>query len=383
MKKIKTYIQAAALLLMTGACTYPFDADIKDSGDVLIVEGNITVGTISHILIDRITHVSGTQSTAPLSFNVRVEGEDGTFVEGTGDNPYELDTRDLPAGQKYRLKITSTTDGSIYLTDYTTVLGAPEVDDLKYEIYGNIMSVKISLHSDTTPYFQISYDERWEYEAWTDTHYVYNKETDEISFGSYPYYTCWDHSDYAKSTTMSAEAYIGNRLVDYAVVNLSNTDRKLSSVYNIMMKVSLIPPESYRYWQNLEKISKPDGDLFSPIPSSMRGNIYKEGDPNVLVLGYVGFAAAKETSLYFNNAKENFYIKPFNWINNLLSDKKISSLDTNEWKRYYNSGYWPYDVIVSDIGNIIGYVWVNQECVDCRKQGGSTSRPSDWMKEIE
>ncbi|MBQ9184901.1 MAG: hypothetical protein IJ151_03390 [Bacteroidales bacterium] len=380
MKHLRIYF-LAILYLAAVCCTYPFDAEMKDSNDVPVVEGNIIIGSYSYISVDRIIKSSGKQSTAPLSFIVKVEGEDGTAVQGTGDNPYQLDTRDLPATQKYRLVLTSTTDNSVYMTDFSTVLGTPEVDDFKYEITGNLLTFKVSLHSDSNPFFQISYDEEWEYHSWTDTKFVYNRNSNEIVAGNYPYYTCWNHSDYAKSTTMSAEAYEGFRLKDYPVLYMRNTDRRISTLYRLKMKVSLIPEDSYRYWQNLDKISQPDGDLFSPIPSSMRGNLYKEGDKNALILGYVGFAASHDISLFFNNEKEDFYVFPRSQVEYMLNDRKESGMDPEYWSTLYSSGYWPYDTRSDIYGNTIGYIWITQDCVDCRRQGGSTTKPADWTNE--
>ena len=151
-----------------------------------------------------------------------------------------------------------------------------------------------------------------------------------------------------------------------------------------MLFMALVGVAIFIYWQNLDKISKPDGDLFSPIPSSMRGNIYIEGHPKKQVLGYIGFAAAKELELYIDNSETNFYKPPYDYINYILSDKKESAIDRAEYMDLYARGYWPFDCIIMPMGLegvVVGYIWVNQECVDCRRQGGTTQKPANWGKD--
>ena len=130
----------------------------------------------------------------------------------------------------------------------------------------------------------------------------------------------------------------------------------------------------------MDKISKPNGDLFTPIPSSMRGNLHKVGDPAAQVLGFISASTATYTSYFIDNDETGFYAAPYEQQKKVQELRTQTGMNPDDWTRAYRTGYWPF-LPNSDInGNIIGYTWIAQECVDCRMQGGSINRPSDWPK---
>ena len=409
MEKFSLRILSALLALAAGACTYPFQAELDEMEDVLVVEGNIVIGSRSTIALSKMVPLADLgasdaaypedptyyEKTALRSYSVRIEGEDGSRVEAEGDNPYTLDTRDLPSGQRYKLHLEDPSGSNAYETDWLDVLGVPEVDQISHTFNGDILTIRASMHSDQSPYFSISYDEVWEYHAWADTRYFYGKQPREdaldttdpetmetvITYGDNPYYRCWSHSDFARSKTLSAEAYKGNRLEDYPVISFFRNDARISVLYNLQLKASLISPEAYRYWQNLDKISTPSGDLFTPIPSSMRGNIHKVGDPSVLVLGYIGASTATAVSYFVDNSETQFYKAPAWQQQRVLHERQESGMNTEDWDRMYRTGYRPFQPVTDMYsGQLIGYMWINQDCVDCRRQGGATVKPEGWPK---
>lgn len=415
---MRTYIHlllTAALALLAASCTYPFQAEIEEMGDVLVVEGNIVIGARTNIVLSKMVPLNTSGAANPLypedpttyqkaslqNFSVWIEGEDGVRVDGTGENPFYFDTVDLSPDQRYRLCLSDGASGASYESDWVDVLGAPVIDEISWHIGGGL-SITASMHSNESPYFSISYDERWEYHAWTYSDWVYGtgeeEEDDEgedaeptgirpaaevatptITYSSeHRFFRCWDHSDFSRSRTMSAEAYEGNQLVDYPIISFNRYDPRISVLYNLQLRACLISPESYRYWQNLDKISKPNGDLFTPIPSSMRGNIHKVGDDSAQVLGFISASTATTTSYFIDNEETHFYVAPPEQQQNVLKMRTQSGMNPDDWVRLYNNGYRPFGVISNDKGDIIGYIWIAQECVDCRLQGGSIRRPSDW-----
>lgn len=393
---------SAALALLAASCTYPFQAEIEEMGDVLVVEGNIVIGARTTIVLSKMVPMDNSGAENPLypedpttyqraslqNFSAWIEGEDGIRLDGTGSNPYYFDTEGLSPDQRYRLCLSDGSSDAAYESDWIEVLGAPVIDDISWQITGSSLNVTATMHSDESPYFSISYDELWEYHAWTWTDWVYEAEgyTDEgdetgptISYSNeHRFFRCWDHSDFSRSRTMSAEAYEGNRLVDYPILSFGQHDPRISVMYNLQLRACLISPDSYRYWQNMDKISKPNGDLFTPIPSSMRGNLHKVGDETAQVLGFISASTATATSCFIDNDDTRFYVAPREQQQNVLTMRTRSGMNPNEWARLYYNGYRPFMPTSNDKGEIIGYVWIAQECVDCRKQGGSINRPSNW-----
>ena len=419
-KPVNLLLLALATLMLAAGCTYPFQADIEQMDDVLVVEGNIVIGDRTVIALSKMVPLGtyekdGTSYPDPTTyqkasiskFSAWIEGEDGVRVDATGNDPLYFDTRELRPDQRYRLCLADGSGSDTYESDWVEVLGAPVIDNISYNNRGYALQVTASMHSDESPYFSISYDERWEYHAWTWTDWVYSRETESdegeggedtqpaqqgirpfvavqtptISYSNERrFYRCWDHSDYARSQTMSAEAYEGNQLVDYPIVSFNRYDPRISVLYNLQLRACLISPESYQYWQNMDKISKPNGDLFTPIPSSMRGNLHKVGDPAAQVLGFISASTATYTSYFIDNDETGFYAAPYEQQKKVQELRTQTGMNPDDWTRAYRTGYWPF-LPNSDIyGNIIGYTWIAQECVDCRMQGGSINRPSDWPK---
>ena len=105
MEKFSLRILSALLALAAGACTYPFQAELDEMEDVLVVEGNIVIGSRSTIALSKMVPLADLgasdaaypedptyyEKTALRSYSVRIEGEDGSRVEAEGDNPYTLD----------------------------------------------------------------------------------------------------------------------------------------------------------------------------------------------------------------------------------------------------------------------------------------------------
>ena len=397
-KPVNLLLLALAALMLAAGCTYPFQADIEQMDDVLVVEGNIVIGDRTVIALSKMVPLGtyekdGTsypdpttyQKASIANFSAWIEGEDGVRVDATGNDPLYFDTRELRPDQRYRLCLADGSGSDTYESDWVEVLGAPVIDNISYNNRGYALQVTASMHSDESPYFSISYDERWEYHAWTWTDWVYEKNDysaePTISYSNENrFFRCWDHSDYARSRTMSAEAYEGNQLVDYPIVSFNRYDPRISVLYNLQLRACLISPESYQYWQNMDKISKPNGDLFTPIPSSMRGNLHKVGDPTAQVLGFISASTATYTSYFIDNDETGFYAAPYEQQKKVQELRTQTGMNPDDWTRAYRTGYWPF-LPNSDInGNIIGYTWIAQECVDCRMQGGSINRPSDWPK---
>ena len=73
-----------------------------------------------------------------------------------------------------------------------------------------------------------------------------------------------------------------------------------------------------------------------------------------------------------------------NMFQRYIATAPESAIDRAEYMDLYARGYWPYDSIVMPMGLegvVVGYIWVNQECVDCRRQGGTTQKPANWGKD--
>lgn len=423
----KQLIILAALLPLLGGCVYDFEADLTGDQYTVVVEGDIIVGgttTITfsrlnpEVLKDRTSDGDASSSMytpgfggwgIPVSFTARVEGEDGTVVEGTGFGGLcSLDTRSLNPGVRYRLCLHDELQDLNYTSSWEAVETAPVIDSLSYRIHDGKLDVRITFHSDgSTPYYCLSYDEQWEYHAWANSSYRYipqginpperavlafPEERYGDRFGRifdvmdpYPYYTCWNSTQAGISTVITTGAMVSNKMVDYVFRTLDEGDRRISVAYRPIVSVRMISKESFAYWESLEQTSTQTGDLFSPIPSTRRGNIIGVENPQAPVIGYVGVSAAATGDLFIKNKDINFYRTPM-IVYEILSSYSVGSgeargVGRDQMYSEYLKGNrpWKLEYPESDSSDPIPfYVWINERCLDCRTQGGYLYKPEGW-----
>ena len=189
--------------------------------------------------------------------------------------------------------------------------------------------------------------------------------------------TCWMDKATAVQQVVSTGAMVENRLVDFPVRTFSRYDRAISVRYHLTIKASLISAKAYQYWENIDKISYQGGDLFSPIPSEMRGNLYNVNNPEELVLGYISASEVAQCDLYYSNIKEKFYRVSEEEKAYLLL-QQIADTGGNAWTLFYN-GYYPYYAVYGASESVPDYyMWIKNSCLDCESMGGEAKKPAVW-----
>lgn len=415
----------AALLPLLGGCVYDFEAELTGDDYTVVVEGDIIVGGITTVTFTRLNPEviggkarldNGDMWGIPITnFTVRVEGEDGTAVEGSGlGGRCSLDTRSLNPGVRYRLCLTDVVNDLHYHSSWEAVETAPVIDSLSYRIVEDEltrqkrMDVRVTFHADgSTPYYCLSYDEQWEYHAYAYTYYRYIPQGmeppaggvlvfPEEGFGDrygrifdtmeeYPNYTCWNSTMAGISTVVTTGAMVSNKMVDYVFRTFDEYDRRISVKYRPIVSVRMISKDCFAYWESLEETSTQTGDLFSPIPSTRRGNILNEENPKSPVIGYVGVSAAATMDMLIKNSKTQFY-KQSLVISDILSRYAVGSGEDRGVGRMqmyseYLKGNRPWKMEFPDSDSpdpIPFYVWISERCLDCRTQGGTLEKPEGW-----
>jgi hypothetical protein len=151
------------------------------------------------------------------------------------------------------------------------------------------------------------------------------------------------------------------------------------------VSLRLISNESYSYWDSMDKASGQTGDLMSPIPSLMRGNIICEEYPEKLAFGYVGASAQIRKEMWLDANDLLFYHEPAS-IQQLLNKEALGlnephGVDLWDMLNRYNDGYRPWRRVSPESGGTTSetyYVWIKERCLDCTTQGGYTTKPEGW-----
>lgn len=390
MKKIQMLILFAVMLLAV-SCIYPFSADIeREEGEYMVIEGDILIGAESSITLSYLAPLSGLDFTlAAPKGRVWIESEEGKGYEGFYSaeesrrdglaitSVYKIDTRRFSAATRYKLHVRCENNGREYVTDWLSVEKAPVLDEIKYvkdESSGSLRFL-VSLHSDSgQQYFRSHFHEVWEYVA------PYRTEVKFVTGSDYPggykivdfegdenTYYCWDNADSYDVMLMSTAGLTKNTVIDHDFYQIARDNRKLSQLYSMEYSVVALSDEAYAYWYNMNSVTTNVGNLFSPNPSELRGNITCIQDPSEMVYGFISAAEVTRTTLWYDNVKESFF-KPERGCTDVI---EVPDMQAN---RYYNTGWRP--AFYSEADGI--YFWVQASCADCTRLGGTKNRPKDW-----
>lgn len=397
------------------SCTYEYEADIPTDNNIVVIDGRIVTGITSTITISKATKLDGSAQYGSISAKARLECEDGTIIEGYSEGGYSgypsgyddyypgivsnptisFDTKNLDPTKKYKVFIDAGDEGT-FESDWLEVYKAPVIDALTYNVVdgedGKALDFRVSAHADS-PYFAVSYVEAWEHTSLTTTMLEYFPETNTVDEASWkgrehPYYRCWQESD-KPITVISSAAHTENKIENAYLTKLGQYNLKVSVLYRMIVNVSSTSKEYYDYWDNLRKVSYVDGDLFTPIPSNMEGNVHRKTG-NGTVIGFLGASEAAVDTIYYKN--RGFYRWPREYATRLdelmyyhMDMENPSDLNQYycplqmDWAFAYSMGNVPIREASGEEGFIPNmYVWGRKECVDCRYLGGDIKFPEDW-----
>lgn len=206
---------------------------------------------------------------------------------------------------------------------------------------------------------------RWDYkETWKMIAPVYQRTV---------HYICWITEN---STDINVKA-IGNlnenNINKHPIKLVSNESDRLSVRYRIEVNQYSINENEYNYWNNLEKISESTGNIYDRIPSSVTGNIFCPGRPEIQILGYFSVSAKTTKTLYVPGPFQG-QVYPYshcteNYVERTLEDTYWPPIGLFD---YAGISYWIVEFAVDH------YITTDDKgCIDCTVRGTSTM-PSFW-----
>ena len=390
---IRTAILASVLFLSAG-CVFPYNPDIKRGSEYpLVVEGDIHPGGSTSVAFSYVMPFDKDEYEVPdINVKAYVEGENGVRVSGedpTLNNSrltLTFDTSALPSGQKYRLHF-DTTDSvggliNSFESDWLEVAPPPVIDELSFhkDTKFSELQFAISMHCSGAHHFRWYYLEEWEYHSQLNTYLYFDDEENKVKeyeSGQPNLYYCWNRANSSSINIFNTSDQSDDRFEDLAFYSLPLNSLRLQVMYRMTLHLESISDESYEYWYNLDQNSQGQGSIFSPVPSSLVGNIGCITDPSVQVIGCICASVPDTKVIVYDNRKLNYYTG-----NGFKFDEDLheTGLDPNEWTFLYHRNYLPLEELWADDGfTLKGYKWVKDRCVDCRRaSSGSKDKPADW-----
>lgn len=383
-----------ALMCLT-ACIYPFSPDLPafEDSDVIAVSGDILIGEQTRIRINAVSPIgsglSSTRKNVVQASSVAVEGRKGGIAaqdRPDADGTYVLDTRKLSPDDEYRLRIEVGSDK--YETPFMTVRPAPEITSLDYVYDKTRLHLRIGLDGGANlSDFRWDYTENWEYHAYFVPNIMYVPGTGtENPARIYrtptleeDYYYCWNSSDSVQPCTASTSGQSENRIKDMEFLSMSRTDSRLSVLYSILVTARGLSPEGRAYLDYLASTSNITGDLFTPVPSNMSGNIRCVTDSSRTAVGFVDVTRSVSKRIFISY--EGVYISTVNPDTYLYVPEYDEEEHSYHFEDIYRSGDAPVFCSSSEVPpepTRTNVQWAPKWCSDCRESGGTKEKPEWW-----
>lgn len=380
MKKSIKYLPV--LLLVMVACKKPYQPTvITVNYNYLVIDGviNASANGITTITLSRTKNLADSlPPKAELGAQVFIESDNNAsyFLVPQGDGRYNSAPLNLGTSAKYRLRI-STSNGSTYQSDFVPVKQTPPIDSISWQQDTSKKDVHIYAHThdpqNNTRYYRWDYVETYQYNAqlfsfWglSSTNHIYF--IDSTTPQQYSCYTTAFSSNIAVATTEA----LSQDVVSYApLITIKKNSELIGIRYSVNVKQYGLTQPAYQYWDILRKSTQQTGTIFDPQPSQTLGNIHCTSNPAEPVIGYASASYVTEKRIFIDTHQlvDWQYVIPGNDCQQGVTDQ-----DPTDFTKYhyFDSSFGPWYYSGSQI------VIVKKDCIDCRRRGGSSVKPSFW-----
>jgi hypothetical protein len=372
MKKTLIYMAAAVL---AASCVYPFNPEIDSEPERnLVVDGSIVIGGTSTVSLSYVSDLgsSGASLLRPTGLAWIEDSQGNQFYSGTSvvSDKILINTEAMKPGLQYRAVIE--VDGNRYCSDWVESDTAPDIREISFTCDDNYVYVwaDVKVPESRSGYVGFSYEECWEFHADYYPEYDINPETYVISPLMFPwaYYWCYKYDQSKQNVLWDYSSLEIRDSYKFLVRSFSRTDSRNHKRYSILVKAFAMSKDAYLFIKNTQEMSELGGDLFTPEPGMLEGNVHCESDPLRRAFGYVMACEAASKREYLNG----IYLQSV-----YLSDAIFVPVEPDEYAVYYNDrNYRPVKKIMSEEGNFIG--WGPARCINCLEAGGTQKKPDFW-----
>jgi hypothetical protein len=364
----------SVVIFLVASCVKPYEpAVIKSADSFLVVDGviNTTAGARTIINLTRTRKLTDTINNLPEDgARITIETNTGTafLLTASGRGVYTSDPLHLDASANYRLKI-STADGNVYTSSFVPATPSPVIDSVSWKQEADDISIFVTTHNNqrTTRYYRWEYIETWEYNAIYET--IYDFKNDQLIFrdtNNY-IYKCWSSAPSLNILLHTTAAISEDLVKEFPLLQVKAKHQKLGILYSVMVKQYGLTKPAYEYWQIIQKNTQQLGSLFDAQPSQLYGNIINARNAEEPVIGYITACPVSEKRLFIKRSAivEGHNPVPGCTVIIVLPSDAPAILRNPRYAAAY--GVTPVGIAISPV-----------ECVDCRLQGGTTTRPSYW-----
>ena len=369
------------------SCIVPYEPEeLVDLNDIIVVEGNISLTGPFSIRISRSAPISSDQygqKTMKCERNAHVyvrdkQGRTYSPDSVTAEGEYLFDFSEQYPDQReeYQL-IVESQDGRTYETDFRKSRHSSNME-LHYKI--DTLAEKVSIYVNShdvdgkSKYYYWQYSETWDYVSQMPAYCYFDVSGIKETPHSRPWmYRCWDSHESSEILLIETSSLAEDRIRDLEIHTINFRDIRITQHYTIEVIQTVLDNDAYRYMENMRKNSYDIGDLFSPQPNEISGNIRCITDPSVRAIGFVSVCNSIRKRLYINCIGLPGYIRePMPEDTLVPLDAKLTTMLS-----LIQQGYTPHTI---DPIEKVSY-WNLTRCIDCRSKGGKPVVPPFWPVE--
>ena len=380
-KQMGFYVLFFTILAMAESCKQVYTPpSTSTSNKYLVVDGFLNAGNDSTIFtLSRTVSLTSDSNPSPeTGAQIIVEGSTGDKIPLTelGNGRYGAFSLPLNSAENYRVRIT-TTVGSVYLSNYTSVKSSPPIDSISWRLNGIGVSIYANTHDplNNTRYYRWDYVETWEYQSQyqSDWHHDSSSYIPLFENGFFYPHLCW-RTDNSTNIIIGSSAKLTKDIISMApLIIVPISTEQISVKYSILVRQYALTVDEYNYWQNLQLNTELTGSIFDLQPSQITGNISCITNPSEPAIGYVGAGTVATSRIFISNNQ----LSPL-WDFNKGCNAFFVKYDADSVEAAYKQGALPTTTdLIGD--SLLGYWFSPAPCVDCTASGGTSIMPSFWQ----
>ncbi len=371
------------LLFSFHSCIDEYWPEIDSYQNLLVVDGMITDGPGPFTVeLSLSTNMNWPQYEPLGNCTVSIIDDAGNIIDLTEQEEGSYRSagngeQGIP-GRSYRLRVI-TSAGKEYGTDFQR-MHKPATIDSVYPLPEN-RSHPESLHElsgyqfyvDTKSdmeeaYYMWRLEQTYQYTSDFFIHFIYDHGIQAFSPID-SLFTCWTTEKVNRIFVFSTTGLSSSTLEKFPLNYVSTESRALSVRYSLQVEQLTLGKEAYEFWDELHKQNSGETSLYTQQLYQIRGNIRNISDESEPVLGYFMVAGRESKRVFVSRPNEMPFYYP------------ICEITEADYEAYKYIGWtdrktWPLYVYRDPNGQ---RALTHQDCVDCRRKGGSTLKPEFWI----
>jgi hypothetical protein len=379
-------ILLALLVISLMSCIDDFDPVINSYQNLLVVDGGFSNEPGPHtVRLSLSTRVSDPGFIPVVNASVKITDnlDNIIFLDETEPGIYQTDEEVSGViGRSYTLEVI-TASGKTYVSETEKLTQPVEIDTVyhetvtrqetgyDYDLYGYEFYVNTRQADNPESYLKWDLEATFQYQSEYTIRWYFDGALHWFH-GPDSLYNCWK-SHRINTIFTSSTNVLTNPVIDGFPLNFVSTEtRELSVRYSLLVKQRTISETANAYWEETRKQNGGEWSLYVTQPHYIMGNITNINNPDEQVLGYFMVNGVDEMRIFVDRPPPEV---PMRYLRCVLTEA--------DFQAYGEMGmmdpvFYPLYAIETNGGR---RATPHQDCVDCRRKGGTIEKPSFWIDE--